>query len=291
MHTREWALVAFTLLMQLSVGTLLVVAAVPLLAGRATHPPARAYDLSLLFAAVAAAIALVVSLLHLGQPAQAWMSLLNFRGSWLSREIAASVLFTVATGTVVLLRRQGGDARSAAFVAALLGTVAVYAMSRLYMVPAQPAWDRVLTPVSFFACALLLGAVLLLTTPVVAARMGTGVFGGAMLDPAVARQLAFLAMLLLVAQGGLTVLYILGLPGEPAAAISAASLGQTATWLAAARIGTAIVALVLVRVLAIPAPGTPAAIPLAVTTFACVAASELIGRVLFYAGSVSLNPL
>ena len=290
MHTREWALVAFTLLMQLSVGTVLVVAAVPLLAGRGAHPPGRAFDLSLLLAAVAAGLALVVSLFHLGRPEQAWLALINLRGSWLSREIVASVLFAAAAGAFVWQRRGGGDAGTAVVAAALMGIVVVYTMARLYMVPAQPAWDRVLTPLTFFVSALLLGTVFVLTTPIVAARLGPGAFAGPLMDPVVGRRLTFLAMSLLAAQGVLTLLYVLALPGEPAATISAASLGQAATWLAAARIATAIAALVLVRVLAIPAPGAPAAIPLAAIAFACVAASELLGRVLFYAGSVSMGP-
>jgi len=297
MHTREWALVAFTLLMQLSVGTLLVFASAPLLVGRG-HQPARLSELPLLLAGLCAGAGLLVSLLHLGQPAQAWLALTNLRTSWLSREIVASVLFVGAGGLFVLVRRAGRASSldlPAAVVAVLLGLLVLYTMSRLYMVPAQPAWNRVLTPIGFLVSALLLGAVFVLTTPIIAAHLGwpPGDAGGAAAwdaAPALTRALAFTAMGLLAVQSVLTPLYVAGLPAEPAAAISAASMGQAAVWLAAGRIAAAIIALVLLRVLIAAAPGAPASIPLGILTFALVATSELLGRVLFYAGSARLGP-
>jgi anaerobic dimethyl sulfoxide reductase subunit C (anchor subunit) len=297
MQTREWALVAFTLLMQLSIGTLLVVVALPLGVPRGAHPPTRLFDLPLLLAGLCAGASLLVSLLHLGHPAQAWLALTNVRTSWLSREIVASVLFVAAAGLFVLRRRGGPTAPldATTVVVVLLGLAVLYTMSRLYMVPAQPAWNRVLTPLGFFLGALLLGAVFVLTTPIIAARLGwppgdASIATAWALDPALAQTLAFVAMGLLAAQALLTPIYVAGLPAEPAAAISAASLGQSAAWLAAGRIAAAIVALVFLRGLVVAAPGAPASIPLGILAFALVATSELLGRLLFYAGSVRIGP-
>src|SRR5207253_9475046 len=68
----HWPLVWLTLLTQAAVGASLTAGEG---AGRLT-------------AAVLAAVALAVSLLHLGRPLYAWKALRNLRRSWLSREVA-----------------------------------------------------------------------------------------------------------------------------------------------------------------------------------------------------------
>lgn len=264
MHKRDWALVAFTLLMQSAIGTLLVAAAASL-----AGVDGRAFDAPLVVAAWASVLALAASLLHLGRPARAWLALANVRSSWLSREIVASVVFVVALGIVAALRRSGG---SALFPIVAVGVFVAYAMSRLYMVPAQPAWNRLLTPVAFFVSALLLGAVIVLATSA--------------LEPDLARRLAVVAIALAIGQGGLTSIYAAGLPAEPAAAISIGSIGSTVTWLTAARIGAAIAAIALLATM----PMVPALTLTGGLAFACVIASELAGRVLFYAGGASIGP-
>ena len=137
MQTREWALVAFSLLMQSSVGTLVVTVALALAGGRGGAHAAHAMSVPFAIAAATGILALGASLLHLGHPSQAWLVITNTRASWLSREIFASLLFVTYAIVLVIQRRDASDASSV--LAAVLGLFVVYAMARLYMVPAQPA--------------------------------------------------------------------------------------------------------------------------------------------------------
>ncbi len=282
MNTRAWGLVAFTLLMQTSVGVLLVVVAIqPFVSRGPTHASARPFDLPLLVASAAAVAGLLASLSHLGHPLQAWLALTNVRTSWLSREVVLAVLFAVTGATFTALLRSGsapGLVREFLCVlAVVLGIACVFAMSRLYMVPAQPAWNRVATPVTFFATTLLLGSAVVIAT--LAAR-----------PVGVASPLVLIAIALLVVQVLLIPAHLAALVREPAAAISAGSVGHTAAWLAAGRALAAVAAIVfLVGMLRGMAGAiSPAA---AIATLVLVFVSELLGRLLFYASSVNLGPV
>jgi formate dehydrogenase iron-sulfur subunit len=103
-----------------------------------------------LTAAVLAAVALAVSLLHLGRPLYAWKALRNLRRSWLSREVALFGAYGALAGLAVGLP-------DAAPLAAVVGAAGVYASGRLYMVPGRPAWCSPLTLARFGATALALG--------------------------------------------------------------------------------------------------------------------------------------
>jgi anaerobic dimethyl sulfoxide reductase subunit C (anchor subunit) len=230
-------------------------------------------------------LALAASLLHLGHPVQAWLALTNVRTSWLSREVLLAAAFVACLLVTALLGRTRAGSpgvHGLMLVGAVVGVLAVAAMSRLYMVPTQPAWDRIVTPVSFFATTLLLGivVVLLLVAPgwndLVHARP-------------LGRALPFVGIALLVLQLVLLPAWVRGIVAEPAAAISAASLGSVATWLAAVRAVAAIVAIVMIAVSSRPMPVVPAAGAVALLVF--VFASEVCGRLLFYASSVHLGPV
>jgi anaerobic dimethyl sulfoxide reductase subunit C (anchor subunit) len=272
MQMRDWSLVIFTLLMQSSIGTVIVMSALSPVTGRNAH--ASSALLPFAFAAGAGGLAVVTSLLHLGHPAQAWLAVTNIRSSWLSREIIASILF-VAFAMLVVVNRRVGESPLMPIVAVLLGVAAIYAMARLYMVPAQPAWNRLVTPFAFLVTALLLGAVFVLWWSAV--------------DAVPARRLPTFAAVLLMIQIVLTIVFVGGVPHEPAAAISMASNGSTAVWLTAARIVAAVFGLALLWLLP-AAPEAPRFELLAVLTFGLTVASEIAGRLLFYAGRVSVAP-
>jgi Fe-S-cluster-containing dehydrogenase component/DMSO reductase anchor subunit len=103
-----------------------------------------------LTAAVLAAVALAVSLLHLGRPLYAWKALRNLRRSWLSREVALFGAYGALAGLAV-------GVPEAAPLAALVGATGIYASGRLYMVPGRPAWCSPLTLARFGSTALALG--------------------------------------------------------------------------------------------------------------------------------------
>jgi anaerobic dimethyl sulfoxide reductase subunit C len=285
---RELALVSFTLLMQTSVGIVLVVAALPALQASHTKsgglwPLIGRLDTPLGVAAAAAALGLLASLLHLGQPILAWLALANVRGSWLSREVALALVFVVALAAMALAQAGDRSAPSlrvaASGLAAVVGLALVFAMTRLYMIGGQPAWDRFTTPATFFASTLLLGLVAVIA------------LGAPPPSPRTARVLASAAVALLAVQVVLVPALLAGVPSEPAAALAPASVGRAAMWLAAARIGAAIAAAGLLVIWLRGGPAAPVSIGARVALLSFVVASEIFGRVLFYASSARLGPV
>jgi Fe-S-cluster-containing dehydrogenase component/DMSO reductase anchor subunit len=112
----EWSLAAFTS------GTVLLVAAFAAshLGGPRLSP---AVFLGLAFAALATSAA------HLGQPLRAWRAGLNWRGSWLSREVLAWSAFVATAGATLL-----APGRPAIPVAAILGFVCLSCVDRVYAI-------------------------------------------------------------------------------------------------------------------------------------------------------------
>jgi anaerobic dimethyl sulfoxide reductase subunit C len=287
MNVRELSLVAFTLLIQTSVGIVVVFAALPLSPASQAKaggdwPLIGHLPTPLVVAAAAAGLGLLASLLHLGQPLLAWLALANVRGSWLSREIVLVLLFVVGLAGFVLTY---GDSRLAPVVratatalAVVAGLALVFAMARLYMVAGQPAWDRLITPVNFFASTVLLGLVVL----VVASDPPLG--------PGADRVVASAAIALLACQVLLVPALLSGVPAEPAAAISAASVGHAATWLAAARIVAALAAAALLVLWLRGGPAVHVPMFARWAALALVVVSEIFGRALFYAAAVRLGP-
>lgn len=290
MNLREWPLAAFTLLMQASVGIVLVRAVLPLV--HAAHPkgggPARPLagrlDTLAVVAAAAAALALLASLLHLGQPVLAWLALANVRGSWLSREVALAVVFVAALAASSL--SPAGDRWAPAFrtaataLAVAAGLALVFAMARVYMMAGQPAWDRPTTLVAFFTSTLLLGTVAVVACPV------------PRLEPRATRLLGTAAIALLALQVLLVPPLLAVVAAEPAAAISPASLGHAAMWLAAARVVAAVAGAGLLVSALRAGPGVHRGMGGArYAALALVVVSEVFGRMLFYATSVRLGPV
>jgi anaerobic dimethyl sulfoxide reductase subunit C (anchor subunit) len=167
MDIREWALIAFTILMQMSVGAFVILGAVHFFAARAKGEVEadRLSDRALLAIGPMLVLGLIASLGHLGNPLNAYRAVANVATSWLSREILLSVLFVVLGGVFALMqwRKIGSFAMRSvlAGLAALIGLAQVYSMAMVYQLPLQPAWNTIATPVSFFATTLLLGVLAL----------------------------------------------------------------------------------------------------------------------------------
>ena len=117
----EWSLVVFTLLAAVLVAWMMAAAA-----GAAVQPIA--------FGALGA-VALAVSAMHLGKPARAWRAILNWRTSWVSREVIG---FSGFLGLSALYLLTGGE--SAALIAAsvVAGALALFAIDQVYSVTATP---------------------------------------------------------------------------------------------------------------------------------------------------------
>ncbi len=82
--------------------------------------------------ASAAALALGASALHLGRPARAWRGLLNWRGSWISREAILVALFLASAWGVTVFDLPSP---TAAWAAVITGFAALFAMDMVYRVP------------------------------------------------------------------------------------------------------------------------------------------------------------
>lgn len=164
MESREWALIAFTILAQMSVGSFLALGVIHFFSKRKAGEAEadRLSDRALLAIGPVLVLGLLASFFHLGNPANAYRAIANIGSSWLSREILFGILFA-GTGflfAIMQWRKLGtpGLRNTLALIAALFGIALVLSMSMVYMLPNQPSWDTVATPLSFFATTLLLGA-------------------------------------------------------------------------------------------------------------------------------------
>jgi len=164
MNVREWSLIAFTILGQMSVGAFLVLGVVRFFATRkaGAEEADRLSDRALLAIGPVLILGLIASVTHLGNPTNAYRAVANFGSSWLSREILVGVIFAVL-GAVYAIMQWRKVATSAVrsivgWLAAIAGVVLVYSMAQIYMLETQPAWNTAMTPLSFFTTTLLLGS-------------------------------------------------------------------------------------------------------------------------------------
>ena len=163
MDVREWALITFTILAQMSVGSFIVLGVVHFFSARKSgeQQADELSDRALLAIFPVLALGLLASLLHLGNPINAYKAVTNVGSSWLSREILCGVLFAVVGFAFALMQWRKISTFTVRNIVALaavaIGVVLVYSMSMVYMIPTRPAWDLVTTPLSFFVTTLLLG--------------------------------------------------------------------------------------------------------------------------------------
>lgn len=305
MDVRDWALIFFTILAQMAVGSFLVLGVVHFFAARQAGEVEadRLSDRALLAIGPVIVLSLIVSLFHLGNPLNAFRAVTNLGTSWLSREILSSVLFTVAGGAFALMqwRKLASFAvrNLVAWLAALIGLFLVFAMTQVYNLPVQPAWNTLATPVSFFATTLLLGS-LAMGAAFVAnyaylqrANAGLPDLQSALLRGAL-RWIAMTAIVLLVVElvtAPLQVAYLAA--GSPAAVASAALLTGRyglifALRLALVFLGAGVLAVFLYR--NAMSPGREKLLGnLAYLTFGLVLIGEVLGRFLFYATHIKIG--
>ena len=164
MQTQEWALITFTILTQMAVGAFLVLGVVHYFAVRKAgmEEADRLSDRALLAVVAVMVLAMLASFFHLGNPLNAPRAITHFATSWLSREIIFGVAFTgLAIIFAVLQWRKIGSfslRNVVAWIAVVVGLILVFCESRIYMIPAEPGWNTLATPISFFTTALLLGS-------------------------------------------------------------------------------------------------------------------------------------
>ncbi|GAA3756833.1 DmsC/YnfH family molybdoenzyme membrane anchor subunit [Terriglobus aquaticus] len=114
------------------------------------------------------AVALNVSVFHLGRPAYAWRAMKMWRRSWLSREVLCFSIFMLAIvgcaaaswAAVFGIRHAAQLVRPLAFAGLLSGLMGTLASAYIYLVKARPAWNTLHTPADFLLSAGLIGATL-----------------------------------------------------------------------------------------------------------------------------------
>lgn len=164
MFLREWALIIFTVVMQMAVGSFVILGGVHFFANRkyGVAEADKLSDRALLAIGPVVVLGLIVTIFHLGNPANAPRAISNFGVSWLSREIVLGLAFGVGGAVFAFMQWRKiatPQVRNAvALVVAAIGLVLVYAMASVYRLPTIPAWDNLATPVSFFITTFLLGA-------------------------------------------------------------------------------------------------------------------------------------
>jgi anaerobic dimethyl sulfoxide reductase subunit C (anchor subunit) len=163
MNTREWALLIFSILTQLAVGMMLVLLIVRTYAVRKLGEEKASELTAMPFYVVVPVmvLAMVASLFHLGKLLNIIGAVPNLATSWMSREVVFAVTFMILTAVFAFLQgRKFGTTNvliTIGWIAAAVGLVLIYCMGMTYMLPAQPAWNSLATPINFYLASLLLG--------------------------------------------------------------------------------------------------------------------------------------
>ncbi|MBM7854111.1 anaerobic dimethyl sulfoxide reductase subunit C (anchor subunit) [Desulfohalotomaculum tongense] len=155
----EWPLIIFTLAMQAAAGVCLWTVYFE------TKKNGADFRLSTPVALGLSAVAMIVSLFHLGTPVKAINSLSNLSNSWLSREILFSGTFLTLLAVSVFLQRANLKnerlKKFCTYLNGIAGCLVVFSMAMVYMNSIKPAWESWNTLVDFYATALVLGGVIL----------------------------------------------------------------------------------------------------------------------------------
>ncbi|MCB9137007.1 MAG: dimethyl sulfoxide reductase anchor subunit [Caldilineaceae bacterium] len=164
MNIREWALPVYTILMQMAVGALLMLWLVRAASLRRYAPAGVDRVLRLPLAAIwiTTLTAVTASHWHLSRFYLSPLAVLNWRTSWLSREIIFTVLFfALTTALLWLLWFRDGRTRlktALGWASVAAGYGVIYSMSRIYLLPSQAFWNTPLTLAGFLLASILLGA-------------------------------------------------------------------------------------------------------------------------------------
>ncbi len=305
MNVREIALITFSILAQMAVGSLLVLQVVRFFAARKSGEAQadKLTDRAMLVIWPILGLAMLASLLHLGTPLGAYRSVTNVGSSWLSREILFTVLFGAAgVGYAAMQWYKVGTAglRSVVgWIAVVIGLALVYAMANVYLIAAAPSWNTIATPVTFFTTALLLGslamgAAFVANYAYVQRTDPSCVEVQCVLLRGTVRWIALVSVLLLGVEfvvAPLQIAYLAG--GEAAAASSAAMMvGEFglafAVRLVLVFLGSGILGVFLYQRAQVAGQENRLS-GLVYGAFALVLASEVIGRFLFYATHVRVG--
>ncbi len=305
MNARDWALITFTILVQMSVGSMWVLGVAHFLAARkyGNEEADRLSDRALFALVPVIALAFIASLLHLGNPFNAYRAVTNLGSSWLSREIFFGVIFAVLAFVFAFLQwRKIGPLllrNVIAGLAALVGLVLVFSMSNVYMLQAEPAWNSWATPVSFFATTFLLGALAMgaafaANYAYLQSKKADCADAQCTLMREALRWIAVAAVVLVGVELVVLPIYLASVAGGSAAGLASVKLmAGSLGWMLALRVILAIVGAGVFAIFlyqnAMSAGHEKMLGNLAYAAFVIVLVAEVLGRVLFYASHVRIG--
>lgn len=306
MNTNEWALVIFSVVMQMTVGAFCVLGVVHFFATRRNGitEADKLSDRALLAIGPFAVVSLIVSLLHLGNPVNAPLAISNLGSSWLSREILLSLLFSGGGAVFAFVQWRKlltPTVRNAlAVIVAIIGLVLVYSMSMIYRISNIPAWDTLATQLTFFVTTFLLGS-LAMGAAFVAnfwymrrKNMDTQNTQYILLATSL-RWIALFAVVLLGLQFVVVPLYLttLSMQGSTAATASMEVIAQQQGLILALRLVLLFVGAGLLSLFLYATASSESKLRLTSNmvygAFALVLVSELLSRYLFYASMVQIG--
>lgn len=279
----EWSLILYTLCIQAAVG--IFVASRAVVAGEEE----QANRMRFLWIVGGLGVAgVIASVLHLGNPMNAFRTMSNLATSWLSREILFTILFGLTGGLTLVLELKQIGSRSlrngVAAVAALVGVGLVFVMSMIYRSFAFPAWAHLSTTASFLATTGLIG-----TAAVFAGQcMRRGEDQPKGLSGLVYGALAMLALQMVSVSSHAA---YLGGAGKEAQMTAAMLSGEMALFFWA-RVALVVIGSAVVMPWVWRRVGTQngaALAPVAGLLVALVTLGELLGRFLFYATAVKIG--
>lgn len=292
MDTREWALLAFTILGQTAAGLMIIIMVVRAYIARKTGNQSadQLTNRALYWVVPIMAVAFLASLLHLGSPMNILGALPNLGTSWLSREVIIGVAFVVFAVLYTFLQwRKTGSAgirNIIGWITAVLAVAYVYAMSMVYMIPTQPSWNTLATPLMFLTGSLLLGA---LAMAMALVSLQAGFDGQASeLSHTILKGLAITSIILLGIQFVVLPVYMAYLSTQGTAALESLNMMINSYGaLLAFRLflifaGAGVLAVYLYRDASILGK-EEAMVTLAYSSFFLVLFSEVLGRFIFYA--------
>ncbi len=163
MNLREWALPVYTTMMQLASGALFGLWIIRALAARkyGRELVDRIMDNPIAIIFLTVLVAMFGSHFHLSKPYQSFLAILNFRTSWLSREVVFTLIMSGVLFVLLYLQMTTVGRWRLKTVIGWLAIAAsaanIFAMSQIYLLPTQAAWDTPMTVISFYATAFLLG--------------------------------------------------------------------------------------------------------------------------------------
>lgn len=306
MATQEWPLIVFTVVMQLAVGSFVILGGVHFFASRRNGiaEADKLSDRALLAIGPLVVLALIVTLLHLGNPLKAPGAITNLGTSWLSREIILGVTFAVGGALFAFMQWRKISTASIRNVLELLvaavGLVLVFAMASVYQLRTVPAWNSLATPVSFFITTVLLGTLAIGAAFVIGYQrlQARGLDSEKVQFGILATTLRWVALISLVMVGLQFVVipvYLASLAANasPAAASSIGIIINENGWLFAIRLLLIFLGAGIFSIFIYQSASSDNKIRivsnLALLAFVLVLVSEVLGRYLFYASMVRVG--